>query len=234
MNESKAKEQRKLQVMADQAEPEDVAKEQAKAIAKMYEDRDNKALGAKERLLSQLKVTVQKYRTANGVMSALDTVRTVLGDKGENVYSEIQMAQRLAKGLAVVAEKMAKEAEGMVPDEMEGLCDGFYKQDMTTSSVGPEDLAKQLMILQLCQNVGPAAQDITDFCTTADEEIMKARQSLLSYCEENGLGFEELCGPHDNCPSCLCMSCEKDCKEGKQIEVGQSAYEVCKDFVEQE
>ena len=236
MSEKNAKQERKkfnvLSPSGKDIDPNEVAKEMAKSIGKMYEDRDKKAMGAKEHLIAQLKLMAEKYITANGVMSALDTVRTVYGEVATNgIYPEIQMSQRLAKKLSVVATKMAEKAKELDPEDMSELCDSFYKADIVNSSIGPEDLAEQLMILQLCQNIGPNASDVSDFCGRADEEIDKARADLVDYCESNRLNFNELCGPHDNCPTCLCVLCTNDCKEGKEISDGQSALDVCKDFI---
>ncbi len=235
MSEKKAKQDRKFNVMSNEADPNDVAKEMAESIRKMYEDRDKKAMNAKSHLISQLKLTSEKYCTANGVMSALDTVRTVYGEVATNgIYPEIQMAQCLAKKLSVTATKMAEKASDLDPEDMAELCDSFYKTDMVNSNLCPEGLAEQLMILQLCQNIGPNASDVSDFCGRADEEIEKARANLVDYCESNGINFNELCGPHEDCVDCLCKDCEKDCKSDKQIKEGQSAYDVCADFVKQE
>ena len=162
MSEKKAKQDRKFNVMSNKADPKDVAKEMTESIRKMYEDRDKKAINAKDHLIAQLKLTSEKYCTANGVMSALDTVRTVYGEVATNgIYPEIQMAQRLAKKLSVIATKMAEKAKELDPEGMAELCDSFYKTDVVNSSLGPEDLAEQLMILQLCQNVGPGASDVS-------------------------------------------------------------------------
>lgn len=231
MSEKTVKKDRKLKLMTEEADFNESAKEQAKAIGKMYEDRDKKAMGAKEHLVHQLEITVDKYRTANGVMSALDTLRTVMGDGGENKYAEIQAAQRLAKRLSVVTTNMAAAAKKLDPEEMDKLCDGFYDMNLVNKNVGPEDLAEQLMILQLCQNVGPNAEDVAEFCRSADDEIEKARGSLKDFCAEHGIDFNELCGPHDNCHECLCNICTNDCKEGKMIVEGQSAREICDDFI---
>lgn len=231
MSEKNVKRDRKLKLMTEEADFNESAKEQAKAIGKMYEDRDKKAMGAKEHLVHQLEITVDKYRTANGVMSALDTLRTVMGEGGENKYVEIQSAQRIAKRLSVITTNMAAAARKLDPEEMDKLCDGFYDMDLVNKNVGPEDLAEQLMILQLCQNVGPNAEDVAEFCRSADDEIEKARKSLKTFCTDHDIDFNELCGPHDNCPECLCNICTNDCKEGKMIVEGQSAREICDDFI---
>lgn len=195
MSESKARKDRKMSIVTEDADPMEVAKEMAASIRKMIEDRDKKAVGAKEHLVSQLEVTVDKYRTANGVMSALETVRTVFGSIAEkSVYAEIAIAQRIAKRMAITTDEMARKAGELDPDEMDKLCDGFYDKDIVEKNVDPEDLAQQLMVLSLCQNVGPNASDVSDFCRTADQEIDKARDDLKEHCEKNGIDFLELCG----------------------------------------
>lgn len=235
MSERKAKQDRKLEVMTEQADPMEVAKEMAKSISKMYEDRDAKALGAKERLIQQLKVTVDKYRTANGVMSALDTVRLVLGNGNDMpITEEIAMAKAVATNMAGIAQDMADKANVLEPDGFDDLCNGFYDKEFSQSMASAADMVEQLMVLQLCQNVGPNAEDVAEFCKTADAEIDKARENLKAHCADNGIDFNELCGPHENCSVCICGECANECKEGKLIEEGQFAIEGCERFVRAE
>ena len=61
MSEKKAKQDRKLNVMSNDADPNDIAKDMAESIRKMYEDRDKKAMGAKAHLITQLKLTSEKH-----------------------------------------------------------------------------------------------------------------------------------------------------------------------------
>lgn len=231
MSEKKAKEDRKVKLMTDEAKPEDTAKEMAKSIAKMYEDRDKKATSAKDHLVSQLEVTSDKYRTANGVMAALQVVRDVLG-KTTYYAEDISIAKTVATRMANTAHEMSERAVQLDPEEMDQLCLGFYDQAFSEGKGSALEMIDELMSLQLCQNVGPNAEDIAEFCKTADEEIEKAREELRKFCSENGLDFNEICGPHENCPDCLCMCCARDCKCGLSIEEGQSAYDVCEDFVD--
>lgn len=230
MSESKTKKDRKLKLMTEEAGLQETAKKQAQDIAKMYEDRDKKALGARDHLVSQLEVTSDKYRTANGVMAALQVVRDVLGDVTDYV-EEISIAKTAATRMAGIAQEMAHKAGKLDPEDMAELCDGFYDPAFSEGKGSALEMIDELMILQLCQNVGPNAEDVADFCRTADEEIEKAREELKTFCSENDIDFSELCGPHDNCPECLCNLCTNDCKEGKMIVEGQSAREICDDFI---
>lgn len=230
MSEKNVKKDRKLKLMTEEADFNESAKEQAKAIAKMYEDRDKKALGARDHLVSQLEVTSDKYRTANGVMNALQVVRDVLGTTTDYV-EEISIAKTAATKMAGIAQDMAKKVSELDPEEMDKLCDGFYNPAFSEGSASALEMIDELLVLQLCQNVGPNAEDVNEFCRTADEEIEKARENLKTFCTEHGINFNELCGPHDNCPECLCNICTNDCKEGKMIVEGQSAREICDDFI---
>lgn len=230
MSEKKARKFREVKIMTEEAGLNETAKKQAQDISKMYEDRDKKALGARDHLVSQLEVTSDKYRTANGVMAALNVVRDVLGDVTDYV-EEISIAKTSATHMAGVALKMAEKAKGLDPENMHELCDGFYDPDFSNGKSSALELIDELLVLQLCQQVGPNAEDVSDFCKTADEEIEKARESLKTFCSENDISFNELCGPHENCPECLCNLCTNDCKEGKMITDGQSARDICDDFI---
>ena len=236
MSEKKSKEDRKVKLMTEEAGIEQMAKEMAQSIAKMYEDRDKKAIGARDHLVNQILVTSDKYLTANGVMSALEIVREVFADRNNplEIEEEIDIAKSAAKHMSQKAKEMSERAASLDPEDLYALCDGYYSTDFANKRVTALDIVYELMSLQLCQNVGPNAEDIVEFCSNADDEIDKARENLKDFCKEHDLDFNELCGPHDNCPDCLCLDCANDCKDHKLIKEGQSAYDVCEKFVEQE
>lgn len=170
-------------------DPKETAKEMAKSISKMYEDRDNKAKNAKQSLMDQLEVTSNKYRTANGVMSALSCLRDVLGDNAKEyaLEEEIGYAKTVATLMAKTAEDMYDTASNLDPEEMHLLCEAFYDKTFSEGASSGLDMVRELMTLQLCQNVGPNAEDITEFCKHAKEEIAKARENLEKFCEENDI-----------------------------------------------
>lgn len=192
-----AKKNRKeqMKVMNGTADPKETADEQAKSIRHMIEERDKKATNAKKHLIAQLDVTIDKYRTANGVMTALQTVRAVAGDHSDlTLEDEIGMAKAVATEMARVTAEMADNAEKTDPDNLDELCDGFYNKEFSENDSSAIEMVHELMILQLCQNVGPDADDVANFCKQADEEIEKARENLRKFCEENELDFLEVVG----------------------------------------
>ena len=176
--------------------PKETAKEMAKSISKMFEDMETKSENAKQSLIDQLEVTSNKYRTANGVMSVLGCLRDVSGKqiKECSLQEEVGYAKTIATEMAVVAQEMANKAHDLTPETMEKLCDFFYDKEFSEHDGSGLDMVKELMVLQLCQNVGPNAEDITEFCKHAKEEIAKARENLEKFCKENEIMdfFEEL------------------------------------------
>lgn len=193
MSESKAREDRKVKLMTEEAGNQKVAEEMAESIRKMYEDRDAKVSGAKEHLVSQLEVTADKYRTANGVMSALDTVRLVMGNSSHaSLMDELSLAKAAANRMAMTALEMSRKAADLDPEHLYNLCNGFYDPAFSEGDGEIRDMVDQLMLLQLCQNVGPSSQDVTDFLRTANEEIEKAKADLRKHCEDNDVNFDGL------------------------------------------
>lgn len=250
MSERNAKKDRKLQLMTEEADARKVADEQAVSIHKMYEDMDKKAWAAKNRLVSQLEVTVEKYRTANGVMSALSTLREVSGNHPNTLEEEIEMSKTVASKMAEVTQGMANKAYELDPNEMDRFCDSFYDKEFSEHDASAMDMVLELMILQLCQNVGPSAEDIVEFIRHTNEEIDKAKDNLETFCKENGIDYLDVCGMREAFEEAkdaldkaveayektrnacvLCDSCCKECRDAtKLITDGESAYDVCEDF----
>lgn len=180
---------KKIEQMTEDADNMAVAEEMARSIHKMIVDRDDKAASAKSHLVSQLKITVDKYRTANGVMSALQTVRDVVGLGQLPLDDELMIAKGMATKMANATMSMAAQAENLLPEEMDQLCNGFYDKEFSDGDIDSSVLIYELMRIQLCQNVGPNAEDIVDFHKRATEEIEKTREDLRKLCEDNGLDY---------------------------------------------
>lgn len=190
------KKDKNIEQMTEDADPRIAAEEMARSIHKMIDDRDQKAASAKTHLVEQLKVTVDKYRTANGVMSALQTVRDVVGD-GLDLSDELLIAKEMATKMAKATMSMATQAENLLPHEMDQLCNGFYDTQFSEGDVDAHGLIYELLRIQLCQNVGPNAEDIVAFIGRTDEEIEKARLDLKELCDSNGLDYLEILAEAD-------------------------------------
>lgn len=147
-------------------------KELEEKIASMRADKDKKCRAAKEQLVSMLEVTVDKYRTATGTAEALRILRFVTG----NDEVDLTRANRLAWDMAVVTDKMRMKADKLAYAEMDKLCDGFYEKEFKGNS--DYELAFEMMCIDLCRNVGDAAEDMVEFIKRVQEEIDATGEEL--------------------------------------------------------
>lgn len=144
----------------------------------MAKDRDAKCKSAKEQLVSMLEVTVDKYRTATGTAEALRVLRFTCGKDDVPIYEAMQIANRMA----VETDKMKQKAEELGYAEMDQLCDGFYDKEF--SGANYLDLAFEMMRIDLCRNVGDAAEDMVAFLERVDGDIADTEKKILETQEE--------------------------------------------------
>lgn len=189
-----------IKLVSEEEDFQAVAEDMARSISKMYEDRDTKLLNAKERLVEDLEVTSRKYHTANGVMSALDTLRSVLGkhNRDYNVRQQITIAQGIARHMSNITEQLRDDARTCTPEELTGLCDDLYIQDFTNEKSEYILLTTELMVMQLCQHVGSLVDDIDAFANHTDNEIESARDNLREYCEAHDIDLEKIYGEEED------------------------------------
>ena len=146
----------------------------------MAKDRDAKCKSAKEQLVSMIEVTVDKYRTATGTAEALRVLRFAYGNDNVAIYEAVQMANRMA----VETDKMKQKAEKLGYAEMDQLCDGFYEKEFDGKNY--IDLAFEMMRIDLCRNVGEAAEDMVAFLERVDSDIADTEKKILETQEELG------------------------------------------------
>lgn len=168
---------------------EQIAQELVDKIQKMVDDRDRKCAAAKKQLVSQLEITASKYRTATGVMEGLRIIQKVIVSGSQTsdlitVCDQISCAKDLAMDMVKVCTDMHDKAESLGWAEMDQLCESFYDEKFAEGDGSPLDMCYQLMVLDLCQNVGPAAEDIVAFLNHTDEEIKAANMQLDDLCEK--------------------------------------------------
>lgn len=160
-------------------------KELEDKIKSMKEDKEKKCKAAKEQLIDMLEVTVDKYRTATGTAEALRVLRFVVGN---DELIDITWANRLAWDMAVEADRIREKAEKLAYAEMDKLCDGFYEKEFKVEvrKVYNVDeafndyykLAFEMMRIDLCRNVGGAAEDMVEFIKRVQEEIDATGEEL--------------------------------------------------------
>lgn len=163
------------------ADDELIIEELETKIDKMIDDRDAKCASAKEHLIDTLKITADKYRTATGVMEALRVMRMVYGDSPDTQFinQDIRQAKKMAETMAATALEMADDVKYYSYEDMHMLCDGYYDKDfIAIEDTGITAMSLELMKIDLCRNVGPAAEDISEFYKHAEEEINDTVEEL--------------------------------------------------------
>lgn len=148
--------------------------EMEEKLKSMKEDRDKKCESAKKQLIDMLDITVDKYRTATGTAEALRVLRFVYG-KDSGLIKE---ANDLAWQMASDTKLMVEQAKKLDPNDMDSLCDGFYTQDLKLEEDDEMMLAHEMMCIDLCRNVGPAAEDMVDFIKRVNGEIEETEKVL--------------------------------------------------------
>lgn len=151
----------------------------------MAVDRIKKLAMAKEQLVEQLKVTVDKYRTATGVMEALRVIRMVMDVDDVPLAEELSFARDVTANMIATVSAMTEKAERLGYAEMDELCEGFYDEDFVSKNFSGIELAEQLMCLDLCRNVGPAAEDIVGFIEKTDAEITDVNREIEKILEDH-------------------------------------------------
>lgn len=170
-----------------------VALSQHNDIIKMKDAADEKVANARVHLCETLSITAEKYLTANGVMAALDTLRQVIGSNDDTDFTaQLEIATEVAKAMSQATLTMMERADTIDVEDFDKLCEEFYTADFTTELPTAQTMTQELMLLQLCQNVGPSAQDILDFRSSSEEEILKATDKLAKYLEEHELKAEDI------------------------------------------
>ena len=155
-------------------------KELEEKIKGMKEDKERKCKAAKEQLVSMLEVTVDKYRTATGTAEALRVLRFT----SENYPCEINIlsaANRLAHDMAVVTSSMCEKAKSLSYAKMDSLCEGYYDEDFVLKNNDYNNciqLAEQMMRIDLCRNVGGAAEDMVEFIKRVELDIDATGEEL--------------------------------------------------------
>ena len=150
-------------------------KELEDKIASMKADKEKKCKAAKEQLIEMLSVTVDKYRTVTGTAEALRIVQFLNQD---NLGYDLTWANKLAWDLAVEADRMREKAESLNYAEMDQICDGFYEKEFKLDSPKVYDVAFEMMRIDLCRNVGGAAEDMVEFIKRVEEEIDACGEKL--------------------------------------------------------
>ena len=167
-------------------DPKAEAEKMAKDITSMKEKADEKVERAIEHLHKQVESASKKYLTVTGIEAAMDY--------GEKYFDGLPMFERLhiCQQVAQTMSKVATRVVGMIDErDEEGLADipeELYNPEFAMQeNLTPHDVVLQIMLLDLCRNVGNAADDIVGFRKSSGEEIKKAEDELAAFKAEHSI-----------------------------------------------
>lgn len=167
-------------------DPKAEAEKMAKDIASMKEKADEKVERAIEHLHKQVESASKKYLTVTGIEAAMDC--------GEKYLDSMPMCERLriCQEVAQTMSKIAIRVVGMIDERgEEGLADipdELYNPEFAMQeNLTVHDVVLQIMLLDLCRNVGNAADDIVGFRKSSSEEIKKSEDELAAFKAEHSI-----------------------------------------------
>ena len=157
-------------------------KELEDKIESMKKDKEVKCKAAKEQLINMLEITVDKYRTATGTAEALRVMRFVYGENVNDLVPTVFvcLANDLAREMAGITQDMVEKAKKLSYANMDQLCDEFYNKDFKINNDADAlyDLCVEMMKIDLCRNVGGAAEDMVEFIKRVESEIDQTGEEL--------------------------------------------------------
>lgn len=178
----------KTMKMADVMKMERAAKKALAEDTKAQLEASTKAQGEKltqsmEHLKGQLTVAAEKYRTVNGYMQARSTIhQAIFGEKffttdGEAINFN-DLAREIALEMSDLAATMAEELERIdVMDLNEHFLESNVDFEFVLEHQSIADIVRQLLVVNLLQNVGPSVDDIINFRDMTNAEIAKLTET---------------------------------------------------------
>ena len=169
----------------DSTDYEAMAAKMSNDIASMDEKQEEKIEHALAHLKENLEITAEKYLTAGGVTAAYEEAAQFM--EGVDAQEKLSLAMGVAIAMNEIALSMAAKVDELDADTIDTLCDGVYDPKFAMTPHSIQDTVVELMILNLCRNVGPNAEDIKNFKDTSDDEIEKAITKLEDFKLEHDL-----------------------------------------------
>jgi hypothetical protein len=143
--------------------------------------REDKLTQSVAHLQSQLEMAAKKYLTVNGFMQARTTLEQVaFGQEDDGSFSE--MASELADRMSVLAKGLAQTLGDISIEEVdETFIDGLLIEDFVGTDFTFQQLAEQLLIVNLLQNVGPVIDELVQFRVSVDEGIATIEAEIVKH-----------------------------------------------------
>lgn len=144
---------------------------------------------SKDHLVAQLKMVSDKYLTVNGYMQARQAYKEAAGASDGQGHIAHTAARELAEKISTLAGELAVKLAGIDVMELDdGFLDGLLDADFVKKQSSVRDIAEQLLVVNLLQNIGPSIEDIASFREGSAAGIAKLKEELDALdSEKNGL-----------------------------------------------
>lgn len=151
-----------------------IAKDIDNQLKAMKAAADEKLASAKEQLVHNLEMTAEKYRTVNGFMMVHETLGSVASK--DEIVPNWRTCQHLADFMSEMVLTLASVIKDTDVTEITGeLVDHLHDADfIDREKFTVTEIVRQLLIVNLQQNIGPAVEDIVQF----REETARGMESL--------------------------------------------------------
>lgn len=174
-------------------EKEQQIQELVNQLDRMVDDRDNKCKRAKEQLIENLKITADKYTTATGVHEAYKIIKSLIPDNEFDIGDGLLSSSYCAVTMAQKTTALADKAKNTEYSDMDSLLDGEFDPDFAwEETLSIRSLTLELMVLDLCRNVGPVCDDLVSFINRTDEELAEITNKLFELDEDWYKNYEPI------------------------------------------
>lgn len=161
--------------MEDQKKKEDL-ESQLEAATK---EQGNKLTQSKEHLLGQLRMASEKYLTVNGYMQVRSTIEQAAFGDQEGADDRAAEARMIAREMSELAGLLAEQLEKVdVMSLDDSFLDGHLDSNFVAVDQSVREVTRQLLVVNLLQNVGPAIDEIVNFRNGTTEGIAKLSEEL--------------------------------------------------------
>lgn len=154
-------------------------------LQSMTEQTDLKLKNAYDRLLADLTVYQEKWKTVTGYVHALETLRSIHTSESYAIEeAEVKsICKMVVKTVNIVISKIKKyetvddfcdEAKDILVDDSVYCRDFIYNNEMYE----PRDVAVELLAIEFCQQFGPIIEDIADFRDEACDQMAKVQDMI--------------------------------------------------------
>lgn len=167
-------------------DPKTEVEKMAKDITSMTEKADEKVERAIEHLHKQIESTSKKYLTVTGIEAAMDYGKNYFD--GLAMADQLAICQQVAQTMSKVAVRVAKMIDERAETELADIPEELYNHEFAMQeNLTAHDVVLQIMLIDLCRNVGNATEDIVNFRKSSTEEIEKAKNELAEFKAEHGI-----------------------------------------------